>query len=82
MPGSAEQAATGSLVVPMPVNDWESVALLIPRLDATLRQCAPVSRLVSVDDASTEPPPDQDRPEGVLTRCALLHPGNGPGVSE
>ncbi|HEY1206702.1 MAG: glycosyltransferase [Bryobacteraceae bacterium] len=59
-PGSAEQAATGSLVVLMPVfNDWESVALLIPRLDATLRQCAPESRLVLVDDASTEPPPDR-----------------------
>ncbi len=51
---------TGSLVVLMPVfNDWESVALLIPRLEATLRQCAPESRLVLVDDASTEPPPNQ-----------------------
>ncbi len=50
----------GPLVVLMPVfNDWDSVALLIPRLDATLRECAPESRVVLVDDASSEPPPDR-----------------------
>lgn len=55
-----QSGATGSLVVLMPVfNDWESVALLIPRLDATLQQCAAESRIVLVDDASTESPPDR-----------------------
>ncbi|HEY1206703.1 MAG: hypothetical protein ABSH46_04190 [Bryobacteraceae bacterium] len=39
MPGSAEQAATGPLVVLIPVfNDWGSVALLIPRPEANLQQ--------------------------------------------
>ncbi len=58
--GASGGDATGALVVLMPVfNDWESVALLIPRLDATLRQCGPESRLVLVDDASTESPPDK-----------------------
>ncbi len=50
------QEEAGSLVVLMPVfNDWESVALLIPRLEATLRECATESRIVLVDDASTVP---------------------------
>jgi glycosyltransferase involved in cell wall biosynthesis len=47
------------LAVLIPVfNDWECVALLIPRLDSALKACASESELVLIDDGSTIPVPE------------------------
>ena len=51
--------ASDRLVVLIPVfNDWECVSLLIPRLDAALKDCAADSELVLIDDGSSVPVPD------------------------
>ena len=51
--------AQDRLAVLIPVfNDWDCVALLIPRLDAALKACASESELVLIDDGSTIPVPE------------------------
>ncbi len=66
----------GPLAVLIPVyNDWECAALLIPRLDATLGECAPNSQVLLVDDASTIPPPENlvSAPLENIRGVSILH---------
>lgn len=51
-------AELDTLVILIPVyNDWESVALLLPELDAAVAHAATHTHVLLVDDGSTQPAP-------------------------
>ena len=68
MPGSV-------IVVCIPVfNDWESVSMLIDRLDCETPKFAGRVSVLLVDDGSTEPAPEKlSNPPQAIERVELIH---------
>jgi glycosyltransferase involved in cell wall biosynthesis len=57
---STEDAAARPLVILIPVyNDWESLRLLLPRIDECVAGLGLPVEVLIVDDGSTEPPPQR-----------------------
>ena len=72
---NARPCREGSIVILIPIfNDWESLALLLPRLDDALAARGLEADVLVVDDGSTAEP-DRDataRPFGALRRIDVL----------
>lgn len=74
-------AELDTLVILIPVyNDWESVALLLPELDAAVAHAATHTHVLLVDDGSTQPAPESlgawphlDRIDVLVLRRNLGH---------